>query len=86
MNSPTVAPRMRPILARTSSAASGFFFCGMIEEPVQKRSGSSTKLNWAEVHSTSSSAMRDRCVMSSAAKAQNSIAKSRSLTATLSRR
>jgi hypothetical protein len=32
----TKAPRTRPGLARTSSAASGFFFCGMIDEPVVK--------------------------------------------------
>ena len=31
---------MRPVLARTSSAASGLRFCGMIEEPVVKRSES----------------------------------------------
>ena len=30
------APAMRPVLARTSSAASGLRFCGMIEEPVEK--------------------------------------------------
>ena len=30
---------MRPDLPRTSSGTSGFFFCGMIDEPVQKRSG-----------------------------------------------
>ena len=30
---------MRPVLARTSSAASGLRFCGMIEEPVVKRVG-----------------------------------------------
>ena len=32
------APSSRPALARTSSAASGFFFCGMIDEPVVKAS------------------------------------------------
>ena len=68
-------------MPRTSSGTSGFFFCGMIELPVQKRSGRSMKLNWALVHSTSSSLMRDRWVTHSAARAQNSIAKSRSLTA-----
>ena len=36
---------MRPALARTSSAASGLRFCGMIEEPVVKRSESLTKPN-----------------------------------------
>ena len=51
---------MRPILARISSAASGFFFCGMIEEPVEKRSDMVTKRNWAEDQITSSSASRDR--------------------------
>ena len=73
-------PLTRPTLPRTSSGTSGFFFCGMIEEPVQKRSGSSIKLNWAEVHTTSSSDIRDRCVISSDAKEQNSMAKSRSET------
>ena len=34
---PSSAPMMRPVLARTSSAASGLRFCGMIEEPVVKR-------------------------------------------------
>ncbi len=31
---PSSAPIMRPVLPRTSSAASGLRFCGMIEEPV----------------------------------------------------
>ncbi len=34
MSRPVSAPMMRPALARTSSAASGLRFCGMIEEPV----------------------------------------------------
>ena len=34
MSSAVSAPTMRPVLARTSSAASGLRFCGMIEEPV----------------------------------------------------
>ena len=34
---------MRGALARSSSAASGFFFCGMIEEPEDHASGSSQK-------------------------------------------
>ena len=53
---------MRPTLARISSAASGFFFCGMIEEPVENRSDSETKRNWAEDQITNSSANRDRCI------------------------
>ncbi len=31
---PVSAPTIRPAFARTSSAASGLRFCGMIEEPV----------------------------------------------------
>ncbi len=52
----------------------------MIDEPVQKRSGKSMKLNCAEVHSTSSSLKRDRWVISKLPAAANSMAKSRSLT------
>ncbi len=52
----------------------------MMLEPVQKRSGRSMKLNCADDHSTSSSEKRDRCIMHSAAAAQNSMTKSRSLT------
>jgi hypothetical protein len=33
-------PAIRPEWPRTSSAASGFFFCGMIELPVDSASGS----------------------------------------------
>src|SRR5690606_26941456 len=63
-----------------SSGTSGFFFCGMIDEPVQKRSGKNTKLNCALVHNTNSSEKRDICVINKLAKAANSIAKSRSET------
>ena len=56
-------PFTLPVFPRTSSGTSGFFFCGMIEEPVQKRSGRSMKSNAGEVHSTSSSLMRERCIM-----------------------
>ena len=31
----TSEPYTRPVLPRTSSATSGFFFCGMMEEPVE---------------------------------------------------
>ena len=34
-----------PLLPRTSSATSGFFFCGIIDEPVANASSSSTKPN-----------------------------------------
>ncbi len=56
------APTMRPVLARTSSAASGLRFCGMIEEPVVKRSDSLTKPNCGVVQITISSAKRERCM------------------------
>ena len=68
-------------MARISSAASGFFFCGMIEEPVEKRSDSVTNRNWAEDQITSSSASRDRWTAQIAEADRNSSAKSRSLTA-----
>ena len=53
----------------------------MIELPVQKRSASVTKPKRGLDQSTSSSAKRDRCIIASAANAANSIAKSRSDTA-----
>ncbi len=71
---------MRPILARRSSAASGFFFCGMIDEPVVQRSDNCTNRNWAEDQITSSSAKRDRCMAQIELAPRNSSAKSRSET------
>src|SRR3954470_16120115 len=53
----------------------------MVEEPVQNRSGRVMNAKRGFVHQTSSSANRDTCVMASAATARNSIAKSRSDTA-----
>ena len=70
----------RPDLPRTSSAASGLRFCGMIEEPVEKRSDSEAKPNCGVAHSTISSAKRERCVAQIAAAASVSSAKSRSET------
>ena len=57
---------VRPALPRAASAASGFFFCGIIEEPVAAESSSSAN-PYRDVHSTSSSDSRDRCTMQSAA-------------------
>ena len=71
----------RPVLPRSSSGTSGFFFCGMIDEPVHQASARLMKPNCADDHSTSSSDMREKCVIRTAAAATNSIAKSRSLTA-----
>jgi hypothetical protein len=53
----------------------------MIDEPVQKRSAISMKPTRGLIHSTSSSEKRDTCVITSADAAVNSIAKSRSDTA-----
>src|SRR6266581_1754014 len=53
------APMMRPAFARTSSAASGLRFCGMIEEPVVNLSESASNPTSGEVKITISSARRD---------------------------
>ncbi|CFW46138.1 Uncharacterised protein [Bordetella pertussis] len=63
----------RPVLPRASSGTSGFFFCGMIELPVQKRSARSMKPTRGLIHSTSSSERREMCVMIRAPAAQNSM-------------
>ena len=52
---------IRPLCPRTSSAASGLRFCGMIDEPVEKASDSFTKPNCGLAQMISSSASRDRC-------------------------
>ena len=62
---------------------SGFFFCGMIDEPVAQASSSRAQPNSVDVQSTTSSPSRDRWTPSSAAAKQNSAAKSRSLTASI---
>ena len=74
---------MRPVLPRTSSAASGLRFCGMMELPVVIPSPSLTKPKLGLVQIVSSSAKRERWVAQMAQVARNSIAKSR--LATLSR-
>src|SRR6185437_6769128 len=78
--SPISAPTMRPVLPRTSSAASGLRFCGMIDEPVVKASDRLTNPNCGVVHSTISSAKRERCAAVIAAAESASSAKSRSAT------
>ncbi len=72
---------MRPVFARTSSAASGLRFCGMIEEPVVNLSDSLRKPTSGDVQITISSAKRDRCTEVMAAAASVSSTKSRSDTA-----
>ena len=81
VSSATRSPKTRPLFPRTSSGTSGFFFCGMIELPVQKRSARRMKPKPGLDQRTNSSANRDRCIIVSAAAAANSIAKSRSETA-----
>src|ERR1700751_4156031 len=73
----------RPALPLASSATSGFFFCGMIEDPVAYASSISAQPNSCDDHSTTSSPSRDRGTPSSPAAKQNSAAKSRSLTASI---
>src|SRR5713226_7798875 len=75
------SPATLPVLPRASSGTSGFFFCGMTDEPVQKRSGKATKPKRGLAQRISSSEKRERWTMASAAQAQNSMAKSRSDTA-----
>jgi hypothetical protein len=70
-------------LARSSSAASGFFFCGMIEEPDAHASETSQKPNSSLDHSTISAPSRDRCVAQVAAADRKSSTKSRLETASI---
>ena len=74
------SPKTRPDFPRTSSAMSGFFFCGMMEEPVEKASSSSMNLNSQEHHMQISSENRERCTMMRERAAANSMQKSRSET------
>jgi hypothetical protein len=57
-------------LARSSSAASGFFFCGMIEDPDAHASDTSQNPNSSLDHSTISAPRRERCVAHVAAAAR----------------
>jgi hypothetical protein len=57
----SMQPMIRPAWPRTSSAASGLRFCGMIELPVDQASGSLTKPKGCEAQMMISSASRDRC-------------------------
>jgi hypothetical protein len=68
-------------LPRASSGTSGFFFWGMIDEPVVKRSAMRMKPKFCDIQRISSSEKRLTCTITSEAAAVNSMAKSRSLTA-----
>ena len=65
--SPVRCATMRGAFARSSSAASGFFFCGMIDEPDAQASATSQKPNSSLDHSTSSAPRRERWVAQVAA-------------------
>ena len=81
VNRPTSAPSALPVFARTSSAASGLRFCGMIDEPVDHASDRRTKPNCADDQITNSSASRERCPAQMATAESASSAKSRADTA-----
>ena len=74
---------IRPGFARTSSAASGLRFCGIIDEPVVNASDSWIKPNLSVDQMTISSAKRERCVAQIEAADRNSTAKSRDETASI---
>ena len=59
-------PCSRADFPRSNSHESGFFFCGISEDPVQNASGSSTNLNSALLHRIRSSAIREMCTPNSA--------------------
>ena len=58
------SPYTRPVFPRISSAISGFFFCGIIDEPVVKSLDSSINLNSQLDQSISSSLSLDKCIIS----------------------
>ena len=79
--SPVRLPMSRPVLPRVSSAISGFFFCGSMEEPVEYASARPRKPNSSVDHRMISSARRDKWTPRSAKSKSDSATKSRSLTA-----
>ena len=81
VSKPTKSPYTRPVLPRINSAISGFFFWGIILEPVANVSDNSMNLNSSLLHKISSSQKRERCIMTRAALLRYSTEKSRSLTA-----
>ena len=60
-------PNTLPVLPRASSAKSGLRFCGMMLLPVVYSSLIRMNANSSDDQSTSSSAIRDRCIMHIAA-------------------
>ena len=74
------SPNTRPLFPLTSSAISGFFFCGIMDEPVEKASSSSTNLNSQLHHIMISSENLERCTIIIESAAASSMQKSRSET------
>ena len=74
------SPNTRPLLPRISSVMSGFFFCGMMLEPVENASSSSMNLNSHEHQRMISSEKRERCTIAMETAAAISAQKSRSAT------
>src|SRR5262245_4381932 len=74
---------MRGAFARSSSAASGFFFCGMIDEDDAQASETSQNPNSSDDHSTISAPSRDRWVAHVEAAERKSKTKSRFETASI---
>ena len=74
------APTTPPVLPLTNSAMSGFFFWGMMDDPVVYLSSISTNPNSCEDHRTSSSHNDERWIWACAAQNDSSFTKSLSLT------
>ena len=75
------APITAAVRPRTSSAGSGFFLLGIIEEPVENASATRTNPKRGFDHQVISSARRERWTIARAAAASTSTTKSRSATA-----
>ena len=76
-------PMIRPVFPRINSKESGFFFCGIREEPVVKLSGNVINPNSVEFHSIKSSASLDKCKAQIEQVLENSTKRSRSATASI---
>ena len=80
VKSEIISPYTLPVLPRTSSAISGFFFCGMMEEPVVNASLRCTKPNSQLDQRMISSEKRERCIIIIEISDSSSSEKSRSET------
>ena len=77
VSSPVRLPTRRPDFPRASSAMSGFFFCGMMLDPVDHASCSRANPNSLVAHRMTSSETRERSTPIIAVTNANSAAKSR---------